>query len=92
MAAMEGARVRTARGYGGGNESVSVGDGMSIFGQSQSQSIDVRRRGKPRRRATLPKVVKVDRLALGGFVFMPVLGVLLVVLMTSTVVTAECVV
>ncbi|KAM3299749.1 hypothetical protein ACQJBY_040979 [Aegilops geniculata] len=55
---MEGARVRAARGYGGGNESVSVGDGMSIFGQSQSQSIDVRRRGKPRRRATLPKVVK----------------------------------
>ncbi|XP_037425102.1 protein PLASTID MOVEMENT IMPAIRED 2-like [Triticum dicoccoides] len=54
---MEGARIRTARGYGG-NESVSVGDGMSIFGQSQSQSIDVRRRGKPRRRATLPKVVK----------------------------------
>ncbi|KAM3412402.1 hypothetical protein ACQJBY_003855 [Aegilops geniculata] len=58
MAAMEGGRIRTARGYGGGNESVSVGDGMSIFGQSQSQSIDVRRRGKPRRRATLPKVVK----------------------------------
>ncbi|KAF7015585.1 hypothetical protein CFC21_029394 [Triticum aestivum] len=60
MAAMEGGRIRAARGYGGGNESVSVGDGMSIFGQSQSQSqsIDVRRRGKPRRRATLPKVVK----------------------------------
>ncbi|EMS63497.1 Phytochrome-associated serine/threonine protein phosphatase [Triticum urartu] len=85
IAAMEGARIRTARGYGG-NESVSVGDGMSIFGQSQSQSIDVRRRGKPRRRATLPKVVKVDRVALRGFVF-AVLGVL-----TSTVVTAECVV
>ncbi|XBI68339.1 hypothetical protein VPH35_047552 [Triticum aestivum] len=31
---------------------------MSIFGQSQSQSIDVRRRGKPLRRATLPKLVK----------------------------------
>jgi hypothetical protein len=32
----------------GGNDSGSVGDGMSIFGQS----IDVRRRSKLRRRAT----------------------------------------
>jgi hypothetical protein len=44
---MEKAKIMEQR-YGG-NDSVSVGDGMSIFG---GQSIDVRRRSKLRRRAT----------------------------------------